>query len=233
MRAAFIATKRWPRFHRGTLRFGRSRVHGRVNRCGNDFPHSFPQPGHVALIELRRFYRVVKIHHDGRGPQHPARFAIELKRSHDAHRHYGHSELLRHAKNAVVKFADAPGNRPPPLGKNDQAHATVQRGARQPPHPLEVGRPRAFRNRHVAKTLHHPAVHRDAKMRLQLQPADELRNHAVKHEWIEQIYVVGNEEAGAASGQNPVKAVLLLARPPTAPGSAKASAAARRCCADR
>src|SRR5205823_4093018 len=96
---------------------------------------------------------------------------------------------------AVLELIHVTVARPFGFGKNNQAGATIDCVLRQPPHALQIRRPPHIRNRHVAEALHQPAVRRNLEVRLQLPPAHKLRDGAVQDEWVEEIHVVGHEEA--------------------------------------
>ena len=130
-----------------------------------------------------------------RRPQHPAAGPVMLKGAHQAHRHNRNAQLLRHAETAVLELIHVTVARPFGFGKNNQAGATIDCVLRQPPHALQIRRPPHIRNRHVAEALHQPAVRRNLEVRLQLPPAHKLRDGAVQDEWVEEIHVVGHEEA--------------------------------------
>src|SRR5256886_11493635 len=132
---------------------------------------------------------------DLRWPQHPVPGPVMLKRAYDTHWHDRNAELLRHAEPAILELIHAPVARPFGLGKNNQAGATIYCILGQPPHALQIRRAPHIGNRHVAETLHQPAVRRNLEVRFQFPPPDELRDGAVQHERIEKIDVVGHEEA--------------------------------------
>ena len=72
-----------------------------------------------------------------------------------------------------------------PLGKNRQTYPRVHRRAAQAPHAFQVRSTIVVRHRNIAKTLHHPAVDGDAKVRFKFQSAEKLRNRGVQHKGIE------------------------------------------------
>src|SRR5215467_8483144 len=80
------------------------------------------------------------------------------------------------------------------FGENDEACAGINGGLSQAPHALQIRGAPHIGHRHVAETLHQPAVSGNLEMRLQFPPAHKLRNGAVQNEGVKQIDVVHEKE---------------------------------------
>src|SRR6266852_1045802 len=166
-------------------------------RC-NDFADAFAQRWHVFLRQTLGLDDVMQINRNFRRPQHPVALPVVLERPHQAHRHDGNPELLRHPEAAVLELIHVPVARPLGFRKNNQAGAAVDGVLRQPPHALQIRRPPHVRNRHVPEALHQPAVRRNLEVRFQFPSAHKLRDGAVEHEGIEKIDVIDEEKARPA-----------------------------------
>ena len=152
--------------------------------------NALPKRGHVFLRQTFGFDGVMQIDRNFCRPQHPVARPVMLERPHQADRHDGNPQLLRHAETAVLKLVHVPVACALRFRKNNQACTLFDGVLRQPPHALQIRRPPYIRNRNVAKALHQPPVRRNLEVRFQLPPAHQLRNRAVQHERIEQIDVV-------------------------------------------
>src|SRR5713226_7898049 len=76
-------------------------------RC-NDFADAFAQRWHVFLRQTLGLDDVMQINRNFRRPQHPVARPVVLERPHQAHRHDGNPELLRHPEAAVLALIHVP-----------------------------------------------------------------------------------------------------------------------------
>src|SRR6266852_9688147 len=109
-------------------------------RC-NDFADAFAQRWHVFLRQTLGLDDVMQINRNFRRPLHPVARPVVVERPHQAHRHDGNPELLRHPEAAVLELIHVPVARPLGFRKNNQAGAAVDGVLRQPPHALQIRRP--------------------------------------------------------------------------------------------
>ena len=140
---------------------------------------------------------VVEVDGDRGWPEHPVAGAVMLEGADQADGHDGDTELLREAKAAVLKFVDVTGASALGFRKNDEAGAAVDGVLGEAPHALDVGRAAHVGNGNIAETLHVPTVGGDFEVGFQFPTAHELRDSAVKHERVEDVYVIGHEEGRA------------------------------------
>src|SRR5579872_6919981 len=90
------------------------------------------------------------------------------------------------------------------LGKGNEADAGVQCSLGTFGHDFEAFSSRRVRNGHIAEAAHHPAINRNLEVRFQFETAEKLRNSRICNEWIENVYVIADEDArshGIESGR--------------------------------
>jgi hypothetical protein len=64
-------------------------------------------------------------------------------------------------------------------------------------HSFELRGFAGVRDGHISESSHQHSIDGDTKVRLQLQPADKLRDHAVKNKRIKKVYVVDGKKTGS------------------------------------
>ena len=165
-----------------------------VDWAGYDFSYLVADRGDVFAIDVVHFDRVMNVDTDARRADHPIAFALELKRTDEAHRQDWVFEFLSHHEDAVVELADFAVARAGSFGQNHQVDAAIERFLGESKDFAHIGRVLFDGDGDVTVDLHEQAIHRNLEMRFQLHPARKLLRGKIDHERIEDVDVVGDDD---------------------------------------